>query len=68
MRQSVGGRLYDAGAFIVTDESLATSKNPNYRIPLAEFGPANFLRSLKAQLLAHYPGARVKRGTIAELV
>jgi len=67
MKQSVGARLYDAGAFIVTDESL-TTKNPNHRIPLPEFGPANFLRSLKAQILAHYPGARVKPGSIAEWV
>ncbi len=67
MKQSVGARLYDAGAFIVTDESLI-AKNPNHRIPLPEFGPANFLRSLKAQILAHYPAARVKPGTIAEWV
>ncbi len=54
LKQSVGARLYDAGAFIVTDESLA-KKTPNHRIPLPEFGPENFLRSLKAQILAHYP-------------
>jgi hypothetical protein len=67
MKQSVGARLYDAGAFIVTDESLI-QKNPNHRIPLPEFGPANFLRGLKAQLLAHYPGATVKPGTMAEFI
>jgi hypothetical protein len=54
LKQSVGTRLYDAGAFIITDESLA-KKTPNHRIPLPEFGPENFLRSLKAQILAHYP-------------
>ena len=59
MRQIVGARLYDAGAFIVTDESMATEKT-NYRIPLPEFGPANFLRGLKAQILAHYPGAHLR--------
>ena len=67
MQQSVGARLYDAGAFIVTDESI-NGKNPNHRILLPEFGPANFLRSLKAQILAHYPGARVKPGTVASLL
>ena len=64
MRQSVGSRLYDAGAFIVTDETIARKKI-NHRIPLPEFGSANFLRSLKAQILAHYPGAKVKPGSIA---
>lgn len=58
MKQSVGARLYDAGAFIVTDEDIKHA-TPNYRIPLPEFGPANFLRGLKAQILAHYPGASV---------
>ncbi|MGH7943889.1 MAG: hypothetical protein ACREH8_04835 [Opitutaceae bacterium] len=67
MKQSLGARLYDAGAFLVTDESIAT-KNPNHRISLPEFGPANFLRSRKAQLLAHYPDARPKPGTLAELL
>jgi hypothetical protein len=67
MEQSVGARLYDAGAFIVTDESISRTK-PNHRILLPEFGPANFLRSLKAQILAHYPGARVKANTLASLV
>ena len=67
MKQSVGARLYDAGAFLVTDESI-TSKKPNHRIPLPEFGPVNFLRSLKAQILAHYPGAEVKPGTLAALL
>jgi hypothetical protein len=64
MKQSVGARLYDAGAFIVTDESIA-SKKVNHRIPLPEFGSANFLRSLKAQILAHYPGAKIKPGSLA---
>jgi hypothetical protein len=67
MKQSVGARLYDAGAFIVTDESRA-AKKPNHRIPMPEFGPANFLRGLKAQILAHYPGARVREGTLAALI
>lgn len=67
MQQSVGARLYDAGAFIVTDESIAT-EDPNHRIPLSEFGSANFLRSLKAQILAHYPGAKVKRGSLADKI
>jgi hypothetical protein len=67
LKQSVGARLYDAGAFVVTDESIK-SKNPNHRIPMAEFGPTNFLRSLKAQILAHYPGARVIRGSVASRV
>lgn len=64
LKQSVGARLYDAGAFIVTDESIAR-KDPNHRIPLPEFGSANFLRGLKAQILAHYPGAQVRPGTMA---
>jgi hypothetical protein len=64
MKQSIGARLYDAGAFIVTDEKIA-KKKPNHRIPLEEFGSANFLRSLKAQILAHYPGAKVKAGSVA---
>ena len=67
MQQSVGARLYDAGAFIVTAESIA-NKKPNHRIPLPEFGSANFLRSLKAQILAHYPGAAVKPGSIAAFI
>lgn len=64
MKQSVGARLYDAGAFIVTDEMLR-GKIPNHRIIMPEFGPANFLRSLKAQILAHYPGAKIKPKSIA---
>ena len=67
MKQSVGARLYDAGAFLVTDESI-TKKNPNHRIPLPEFGPTNFLRSLKGQILAHYPGAEVNPGSLASLI
>lgn len=67
LRQSVGARLYDAGAFIVTDEAIRRS-TPNHRVPLAEFGPLNFLRGLKAQILAHYPGARVKRGSVAAAI
>lgn len=67
MKQSVGARLYDAGAFIVTDEAIA-GKKINHRIPLPEFGPGNFLRSLKAQILAHYPGAKIKPGSIAESI
>lgn len=54
MRQSVGTRLYDAGALIVTDESIKDQR-PNHRILAPEFGPENFLRSLKAHILAHYP-------------
>ena len=67
LKQSVGTRLYDAGAFIVTDEGIARKK-PNHRIPLEEFGSANFLRSLKAQILAHYPGAKVKTGSLASRI
>jgi len=33
MKQSLGARLYDAGAFMVTDESLRTKK-PNHRTVL----------------------------------
>lgn len=67
LRQSVGARLYDAGAFIVTAASLAL-QNPNHRIPIPEFGPVTFLRSLKAQILAHYPEAEVTPGTMAAQV
>lgn len=67
MKQSVGARLYDAGAFIVTDDTIKR-KNPNHRIPLPEFGSANFLRSLKAQILAHYPGAKIRPGTLPERI
>ena len=67
MKQSVGARLYDAGAFIVTDESIH-GKKPNHRILLPEFGPANFLRSLKAQILAQYPGANVQPGSLASFI
>jgi len=67
MKQSVGARLYDAGAFVVTDESIK-GRNPNHRILLPEFGPANFLRSLKGQILAQYPGAIVKPGSLADLI
>jgi hypothetical protein len=67
MKQSVGARLYDAGAFIVTDESIK-GRNPNHRILLPEFGPANFLRSLKAHILSHYPGAAVKPGSPASFL
>jgi len=67
MKQSVGARLYDAGAFIVTDESIH-GKKPNHRILLPEFGPANFLRSLKGQILAQYPGASVQPGSLASLI
>jgi Restriction endonuclease XhoI len=64
LKQCVGSRLYDTAAFIVTDESI-TNANPNHRIPFGEFGPVNFLRCLKAQILAHYPGAEVKTDTLA---
>lgn len=64
LKQSLGEYLYDAGAFIVTDESIA-NKKPNHRILLKEFGSANFLRSLKAQILSHYPGAEMKAGSLA---
>jgi Restriction endonuclease XhoI len=67
MKQSVGARLYDAGAFIVTDESISR-KTPNHRILLPEFGPANFLKSLKAQILAQYPGANVQPGSLASMI
>lgn len=67
MKQCVGARLYDAGAFIVTDESI-NEKTANHQILLPEFGPANFLRSLKAQILTHYPGAKVRPRSIASLI
>jgi len=67
LRQSVGARLYDAGAFIVTDETISR-KSPNHRILLPEFGSANFLRSLKAQILAHYPGAKVRSRGLASKI
>lgn len=67
LKQSVGARLYDAGAFVVTDESIK-GKAPNHRILLPEFGPVNFLRSLKAQILAHYPGAATRPGSLASLI
>lgn len=67
LRQSVGARLYDAGAFLVTDVSIRR-KNPNHRIVFPEFGPIHFLRSLKAQILAHYPGAAVTPGSLASLI
>ncbi len=64
MKRSIGARLYDAGAFIVTDEAISGDK-VNHRIPLPEFGSANFLRSLKAQILSHYPGAKIKPRSLA---
>ncbi len=64
LKQSVGARLYDAGALIITDESIKRKK-PNHRIIMSEFGPANFLRSLKGQILAHYPGAKIQPGSLA---
>ena len=64
LKQGIGARLYDAGAFIVTDEAIAR-KRVNHRIPLPEFGAATFLRSLKAQILAHYPGAKIARESVA---
>jgi hypothetical protein len=64
LKQSIGARLYDAGAFLVTDDTIKSS-NPNHRVPMPEFGSANFLRGLKAQILAHYPGASVRPGTLA---
>ncbi len=67
LRQCVASRLYDAGAFLVTDESIS-EKVINHRISVPEFGPANFLRSLKAQILAHYPDAKIKRGSLASKI
>ncbi|MEZ4308966.1 MAG: PaeR7I family type II restriction endonuclease [Polyangiaceae bacterium] len=67
LRQSVGLGLYNAGAFLVTDETMANAR-PNHRIPGAEFGPASLLRSLKAQILAHYPDASERPGTLAARV
>jgi hypothetical protein len=48
----------------VTDEAIA-KKRVNHRIPLPEFGAATFLRSLKAQILAHYPGAKIAPESVA---
>lgn len=67
LKQSIGSRLYDAGAFLVTDESISSQK-PNHRVLVQEFGPAIFLRGLKAQILAHYPGAAVQPRTLAAYV
>ena len=67
LKQSVGARLYDAGAFLVTDESICTGR-PNHRVLVPEFGPAAFLRTLKGQILAHYPNANVRAGTLAASV
>jgi hypothetical protein len=67
LKQSLGARLYDAGAFIVTDESIAGA-SVNHRVPLPEFGPVNFLRGLKAQILAHYPATAVRKGSLAARV
>ncbi len=67
LKQSVGARLYDAGAFVVTDEEIK-NKIPNYRILFPEFGPTFFLRSLKAHILSHYPGALIKPGGFASQI
>lgn len=65
LKQSIGARLYDAGAFIVTDESIARKKAKPPR-PAGGIRFCEFLqRSLKAQILAHYPGAKVKNGSLA---
>ena len=58
LRQAVAKRLYDAGSFLITDETLI-GKKLNYSIPIPEFGPGNFMRSLKAHIEAHYP---IKKG------
>ena len=50
MKQSVGARLYDAGAFIVTDESI-NRKKPNHRILLPEFGPPIFSGASRRKFL-----------------
>ncbi len=67
LKQSVGARLYDAGAFIVTDEPMANCR-PNHRLTLPEFGSGNFLRSLKGQILAHYPEAKVEPQSMASRI
>lgn len=67
LKQSVGARLYDSGAFIVTDESICNSR-PNHRLTLPEFGSGNFLRSLKGQILAHYPEAKILPESVAALL
>jgi hypothetical protein len=67
LRQSVGARLYDAGSFVVSDEDIRDS-DPNHRILDPDFGPANFLRGLKAHILAHYPGSAVRPGSLADLL
>ncbi|HNC22630.1 MAG TPA: PaeR7I family type II restriction endonuclease [Opitutaceae bacterium] len=67
IRHAIGARLYDAGAFIMTDEAIKSQK-VNHRIPAPEFGPANFLRSLKGQILANYPGAKVIPGSMADSI
>jgi len=67
LKQSVGAGLYNAGAFIVTDKSIAEERE-NHRISIPEFGSANFLRGLKAQILSHYPGAEVKPDSLASKI
>lgn len=67
LKQCLGRRLYDAGAFLVTDESISKAQS-NHRVLFPEFGPAPFLRSLKAQILAQYPGATVRPNTLADWV
>jgi len=67
MRQALGSRLYDAGAFLVTDETIS-KQAINHRILVPEFGSASFLRSLKGQILAHYPNAKVKPGSVASKI
>lgn len=54
LKQAVAKRLYDAGAFLITDETRI-GKTPNYSIPSSDLGPGGFMRSLKAHIEAHYP-------------
>ena len=61
MKQSVGARLYDAGAFIVTDEANHR-KNPNHRILLPEFGPANFFAKSEGANSCALPGRQGQTG------
>lgn len=53
LQQTVGKRLYDAGAFLTTHEGMR-GKNPNHEFRFPEFGAHTFLSSLEAHIRTHY--------------
>ena len=53
LEQAIGKKLYDAGAFLTTNEEIR-DKFPNHCFPFPEFGAANFLKSLEAHIRVHY--------------